>query len=224
MSTRTLHLPDELQQYLVRHTLAESELMRRLREETAGLPQAEMQISPEQGQFMRLLVELVGGRKAIEIGTFTGYSALCIASGLAPGGKLICCDVSAEWTRIAQHFWELAGLSGRIELRLGPALETLDALLDDSVDEPLSGTFDFAFIDADKRNVEAYYERCLRLLRPGGLLAVDNALRDGKVAVLRPEDPDTLAMHALNVKVCRDARVTASLVPIGDGLLLARKR
>jgi len=208
-----------LQAYLVEQTVVETDVMRRLREETARLPNPEMQIAPEQGQFIRLLVELLGARKALEIGTFTGYSAIWIANGLPTDGRLICCDVSDEWTTISRRYWQEAGVADKIDLRLGPALDTIDAL----VQEGAAGTFDFVFIDADKENSDNYYERALCLLRPGGLVAVDNAFHGGRVADRSVEAGD-VPHRGLNHKVCHDARVTASLVPIGDGLLLARKR
>ena len=219
MSRRTIELTDALHAYLVEQTVVETEVMRRLRDETAELPLAEMQIAPEQGQFMRLLVELAGGRNALEIGTFTGYSAIWIASGLRPGGRLICCDVSEEWTKIARRYWQEAGVAKRIDLRLGPALETIDAILRDGG----TGTFDFVFIDADKENTGSYYERSFELLRPGGLIAIDNAFQGGRVAdraVGDAEAPHRVINHA----VCHDPRASASVVPVGDGLLLAYKR
>lgn len=220
MSTRSIGLSDKLHVYLINETLKETALLRRLREETAALPDANMQIAPEQGQFMRLLVELLGGRRAIEIGTFTGYSALCVAAALPDDGRLIACDTNETWTAMARVFWREAGVDHKIELRLAPALETLEQLLADGAAE----SFDFAFIDADKPNYDRYYESCLRLLRGGGLIAVDNALWSGKVADAAVDDEDTRSIRALNAKVREDERVTSSLVPIGDGLLLARKR
>jgi predicted O-methyltransferase YrrM len=220
MSTRTLELTETIHRYLLEVSLRESPLMRRLREETGRMPNAQMQISPEQGQFMALLVELTGARRALEIGAFTGYSALCVAGALPEDGRLICCDVSEEWTAIARRYWSEAGLSGKIDLRLAPALETLDALLD----QGSAGSFDFAFIDADKTSYDAYYERVLRLLRPGGLVAFDNVLWGGRLADPDHHSPDAQALRALNLKVRDDPRVTCSMVPIGDGLYLARKR
>lgn len=219
MSTRTLTLTDGLREYLLAATLREPPLFRRLRTETARLPKAEMQIAPEQGQFMQLLVELVGARQAIEIGTFTGYSALCIAAALAADGKLICCDISTEWTDVARRYWREAGLAGKIDLRLRPALETLDELLA----QGQAGHFDFAFIDADKERYDDYYERVLALLRAGGIVTLDNMLAGGHVA---QPDNDACAQQidALNRKIQRDGRVSASLVPIGDGLMVVRKR
>lgn len=220
MSTRTLPLTPELQAYLVEATLREPELFRQLRAETARLDNPEMQIAPEQGQFMRLLVELIGARRALEIGTFTGYSALCVASALPADGRLICCDINAEWTAIAQRYWAQAGLADKIELRLAPALQTLAALLAAGQ----GGTFDFAFIDADKESSDAYYERVLALLRPGGLVAIDNAFSGGHVAAPTSDQVKARAIAQLNRKIHADARVSFSLVPIGDGLMLARKR
>ena len=220
MSTRSIGLSDKLHAYLINETLKETALLRRLREETAALPDANMQIAPEQGQFMRLLVELLGGRRAIEIGTFTGYSALCVAAALPDDGRLIACDTNETWTALARAYWREAGVDHKIELRLAPALDTLEQLLADGAAE----SFDFAFIDADKPNYDRYYESCLRLLRGGGLIAVDNALWSGKVADAAVDDEDTRSIRALNVKVREDERVTSSLVPIGDGLLLAWKR
>ena len=194
--------------------------MRRLREETASMEQANMQISPEQGQFMALLVELIGARSVLEIGTFTGYSALAMAVALPENGVLVACDVSEEWTAIGRRYWEEAGVGHKIELRLAPALETLDALLA----EGRAGTFDFAFIDADKEGYDAYYERALELVRLGGLIALDNTLWEGKVADPAATDVDTEAIRAINAKLALDERVTLSLIPVGDGLTLARKR
>ncbi len=220
MSTRTTGLSDSLQQYLLRATLREPEVLVQLREETAKLPGAGMQISPEQGQLMRLLVELMGARKAIEVGVFTGYSSISVALGMPPDGRLIACDVNEEWTAIARRYWAKAKVADKIELRLAPALQTLDALLAAGQ----AGGFDFCFIDADKDRYDDYYERCLLLLRPGGLIAIDNALWGGSVADQSIQDEDTRAIRALNAKVLSDERVSMSLVPVGDGVLLARKR
>lgn len=220
MSSRTYQLDEAVHQYLLATSVRENEAQRALRAATLALPNAGMQISPEQGQFMRLLVELLGVRRAIEVGTFTGYSALCVALALPPDGRLICCDVNAEWTAIARQHWRAAGVDDRIELRLGPAAATLDGLLA----EGGPGTQDLVFLDADKTSYDGYYEQALRLLRVGGVVAVDNALWSGRVADRSVQDEDTRAIRALNAKVGADPRVTASLVPIGDGLLLARKR
>ncbi len=220
MSRETLTLSPELYEYLLAVSLREPELLRRLREETGRDPMARMQIAPEQGQFMGLLVELMGARQVLEVGVFTGYSALCVARALPADGYMVACDISEAWTSIARRYWQEAGLAEKIELRLAPALETLDALLE----EEREGQFDFAFIDADKENYSAYYERCLRLLRPGGLIAVDNTLWGGDVINADDKSADTEAIRSFNRMLQTDERVTLSLVPIGDGLTLARKR
>lgn len=220
MSTRTIGIDDRLYDYLLTVSVREPSVLADLRAETAQLPNAGMQISPDQGQLMRLLVELIGARRCLEIGVFTGYSSTCVALALPEGGRLVACDVSEEYTNVARRYWRLAGVEQRIDLRLGPALATLDALLA----EGAAGSFDFAFIDADKENYLAYYERSLRLLRAGGLLAIDNVLWGGSVANPGDERPTTLAIRALNEHIARDARVSCSLVPIGDGVFLIRKR
>jgi caffeoyl-CoA O-methyltransferase len=219
MSTRSLGLSAELYDYLYAAN-QEPELLRELREETSHMKGAGMQISPEQGRFMAFLVECLGARQCLEIGVFTGYSSLAVALVLPSGSRLIACDVNEEWTSVARRYWDRAGVADKIELRLAPALETLDGLLAAGN----AGSFDFAFIDADKEAYPAYYERCLALLRSGGVLAVDNALWNGKVASPEATDNDTVAIRGLNAAAARDPRVSASLVPIGDGLLLARKR
>ena len=221
MSSHTIDLTDALHQYLVRQGLRESEAARGLRAETLAATRWHvMQISPEQGAFMALLVRLLGARRAVEVGTFTGYSALVVAEALPADGRLVACDVSEEWTAIGRPFWERAGVAHKIDLRLRPAVETLDALLADGQ----SGAFDFAFIDADKANYDAYYERCLRLLRPGGVVGIDNVLWGGRVADAAVTDQDTAAIRALNAKVRDDARVHATMLPIGDGFTLALKK
>ena len=220
MSNRTLNLSDALYTYLLDNSLRETDLMRRLREETASLPGAGMQIGPEQGQFMALLVELMGAKRCLEIGTYTGYSALAVALALPPDGRLLACDVNEETTAVAKRYWAESGVAERIELRLAPALETLDSL----IAEGAENTYDFVFIDADKTNYDAYYERALTLLRPGGLIVVDNVLWDGAVINSASTDPATRAIRALNAKVKSDQRVSCSLLPVGDGLLLARRR
>jgi predicted O-methyltransferase YrrM len=220
MSNRTLPLTDALHAYLVGVSVREPEVMARLREETASLPTAMMQIGPEQGAFMGWLVGLMGARRAIEIGTYTGYSAMAVARAMGGEGRLVCCDVSDEYTRIARRYWAEAGLADRIELRLGPALDTLDALIASGA----AGSYDFAFIDADKESYDAYYERCLVLLRAGGVVAIDNVLWGGKVADPSHTESSTEALRALNAKIGDDPRVDACMVPIGDGLSLARKR
>ncbi len=220
MSTRILDLTETLYDYMLANSLREPPLLARLRDETAKLPMARMQIGPDQGQFMRLLVELIGARRAVEVGTFTGYSSLSVALALPADGKLVACDISEEYTAIARRYWAEAGVAERIDLRLGPAVETLDALIADGG----SGAYDFAFIDADKTNYDSYYERCLTLLRPGGLIAIDNVLWSGAVADPADQTADTVAIRALNAKVHRDERVSISLATVGDGLMLARKR
>jgi predicted O-methyltransferase YrrM len=220
MSNRTIPIDERLHGYLLEHSLRESDVKRRLREVTASLECSGMQIAPEQGQFMALLVELIGARRIVEIGTFTGYSALCMAEAMPTDGALICCDLSEEWTGIARGFWREAGVEERIDLRLAPALETLDALLA----QGREGQFDMAFIDADKANYTQYFDRCLTLVRPGGLILFDNTLWGGRVADPQDRDEDTRAIRALNDRLLGDQRVTLSLVPIGDGLTLARKR
>jgi predicted O-methyltransferase YrrM len=220
MSRRTIDMTDPLYDYLLAHSLREPALFARLRQETDKLPAGRMQISPEQGQFMRLLIELTGARKAIEVGTFTGYSSLSVASALPADGHLWCCDVSEEFTSVARRYWKEAGLEKKITLTLAPATETLPRLIADGH----AGSFDFAFIDADKANYDAYYESLLTLLRPGGLIAVDNVLWSGAVAKPEKTDADTVAIRALNAKIHKDERVTMTLLPIGDGLTLARKR
>jgi predicted O-methyltransferase YrrM len=179
-----------------------------------------MQIGADQGVLLAFLVRLIGAQNAIEVGTFTGYSALAVASALPAGGRLVCCDVSEEWTAVARRFWKEAGVARRIDLRLAPALQTLDALLK----QGRAGSFDFAFIDADKENYWRYFERCLKLVRKGGLIAIDNTLWYGKVADRRNREADTRAIRAFNRRLHRDARVEHAMLPIGDGLTLARKR
>ena len=220
MTRRTNHIPEELYAYLLHVSLREPPVMRRLREQTASLEKANMQIGPEQGQFMALLVELMGARNALEVGTFTGYSALAVALALPDDGRLVACDVSEEWTAIARRYWEEAEVAHKIDLRLAPAVETLDGLLA----EGCAGTFDFAFIDADKEGYDIYYERALELIRTGGLIALDNTLWEGKVVDPEVTDDDTVAIRVINSKLAGDERVTLSLLPVGDGLTLARKR
>jgi caffeoyl-CoA O-methyltransferase len=220
MSAATIAMTEALYGYLLETTVREPEILARLRQETAALPSGRMQISPEQGQLMALLVELIGARRTLEVGVFTGYSSTVVALALPADGRIVACDVSEEWTGIARHYWKEAGVEQKIELRLQPAVQTLDALLV----QGQAGSFDFAFIDADKTSYDAYYERCLTLLRPGGLLAVDNTLWSGAVADSRDQNDSTRAIRQLNAKIAADSRVSASLVPIGDGLYLARKR
>ena len=219
MSRRTLDLDETLYNYLLDNSLREHPAQTALREATRQHPHAGMQISPEQGQFMALLVRLTGARQAIEIGVFTGYSALTVALALPEDGRILACDISDEYTRVGRPFWESAGVAHKIDLRLAPALATLDARLADGG----AGQYDFAFIDADKTGYDGYYERCLQLLRTGGLIAIDNVLWSGSVA-REKSDPDTEALRALNRKLHRDERIDLSMLPIGDGLTLARKR
>lgn len=220
MRRKTIGLSDELYDYVLSASLREPEVLRRLREETASHPRGGMQIAPDQGQLMQLLVTLMGARRAIEVGVFTGYSSLAVALALPPDGWLVACDVSEEFTAIARRYWAEAGVAERIDLRIAPALETLDALLTGGQE----GGFDFAFVDADKENYAGYYERCLRLLRPGGLIAVDNVLWSGRVADSSAGDAETLALRAFNEKVRDDARVSIAMLPVADGLTLALKR
>jgi caffeoyl-CoA O-methyltransferase len=219
MSNRSISLNDELYQYLLAISLREPTLLAELRERTRQLPDANMQIAPEQGQFMQLLISLLGARHTLEIGVYTGYSALATALALPADGRLIACDINPESTAIAQHFWERAGVAQRIELHLRPALDTLGELL--ATDR--AGQFDFAFIDADKQNYGAYFDACLQLLRPGGVIAVDNVLWGGRVIDAAANDSTTVAIRQFNEKIRCDDRVAISLVPIGDGLTLARK-
>jgi len=220
MSNTTLNLNDQLYKYLLGVSLRESEVLQALREETANLPEHNMQISPEQGQFMRLLVQLIGATKGIEIGVFTGYSALSMAMGLPEEGRLIALDVSEEWTNVGRRYWEMAGVAHKIDLRIAPAIESLQNL----VAEGKEGTFDFAFIDADKENYYNYYEYCLQLLRPNGLIAIDNVLWSGKVADVDNSEAETVAIRALNKKLHKDDRIDLSLLPLSDGLTLIRKK
>lgn len=220
MSNRTLGLDEKLYAYVLQASLREDPLLAELRRETAEHPMARMQIAPEQGQFMQLLLRMLGARSYIDVGVFTGYSALAAALVLPEDGRVVACDVSEEYTRVARDYWRRAGVEHKVDLQLRPALETLDALIDGGE----SGTYDFAFIDADKENYAAYYERCLTLLRPGGVIAVDNCLWNSRVADESVQDAETRAIRALNEKLRDDNRVEVSLVPIGDGLYLARKR
>jgi predicted O-methyltransferase YrrM len=220
MSNKTINLTDRLYKYMLSVSLREPEIMRHLREETAKDPMVQMQIAPEQGQFMALLVELLQAEKTLEIGVYTGYSSLCVAMALPSEGKLVACDVSEEWTRVAQRYWQEAGVREKIDLRLGPAIQTLNELMQQGE----AGTFDFVFIDADKENDQAYYESSLALLRPGGLVAIDNVFWDGQVADPQVQDEDTLAIRELNQTLLNDRRISLSVVPIADGLTLGMKR
>lgn len=220
MTKRSIPLTDSLYEYLLSVSLREPDLLLRLREETAALPSANMQIAPDQGQFMALLARLLDARRCLEIGVYTGYSSLALALALPDDGRIVACDVSEEWTAVARRYWKAAGVAHKIELRLAPALTTLDAL----IAQGQGGRYDLAFIDADKENYVAYYERALVLLRPGGLVVVDNTLWSGRVADPEDAEADTVALRHFNEYVHRDQRVDLSLVPIGDGLTLARKR
>jgi O-methyltransferase len=219
MGVRSL-LPDDVERYVGEVITKETPLQKRLRAETAKLPMSMMQIGPDQGALLALLVRLIGAKHTLEIGTFTGYSALTVAQALPEGGKVIACDISEEWTAVARRYWREAGLDDRIELRLGPAAETLKALLQAGG----AGSFDFAFIDADKSGYDTYYELCLQLIRPNGLIAIDNVLWSGAVLDPKKSDADTVALRALNLKIRDDARVDSALLTVGDGLMLARKR
>ncbi|HTG40350.1 MAG TPA: class I SAM-dependent methyltransferase [Methylomirabilota bacterium] len=220
MSNVSLGLPPDLHAYLVRHGVREPDILRRLREETASLPQHDMQIAPEQGALMALLVQLSGARRAIELGTFTGYSSLAVMLAMPPDGTIVCCDVSDEWTSVARRYWAQAGVADRVDLRLAPALETLDALLASGG----AGTFDFAFIDADKTDYAEYHERIVQLLRSGGLAVYDNVFWGGDVIDPSRTDPATVGVRRLNERLATDERVTISMIPVADGLTLALKR
>lgn len=220
MSNRSIVLTDSLYEYLLAVSLREPDLLRQLREETATHPEARMQISPEQGQFMGLLARLMGARRCLEIGVFTGYSSLALALALPDDGRIVACDVSDRWTTVARRYWAAAGVAQKIELRLATAMDTLEHLLAAGA----HGSFDFVFIDADKENYVGYYERSLELLRPGGLVLADNSLWSGRVADPENAEPDTVALRHFNEHLHGDERVDLSLVPIGDGLTLARKR
>ena len=212
-------LPEPLEQYLFDVLSPRTAVQERLRTETQALPQAGMQIGPDQGLFLGLLVRMLDARRVIEVGTFTGYSALAMAMALPPGGRVLCCDISQEYTAIARRYWKEAGVENRIALRLGPAKETLTGVL--AAEGPASQ--DLAFIDADKTGYDVYYELCLQLVRPGGIIAIDNVLWSGKVADPAVKDADTAALRALNLKIRDDQRVDAVVLTVGDGLTLARR-
>ena len=220
MANKTIGISDELAAYVVEVGTREPDVLVRLREETAAIPQHRMQIAPEEGALLAMLVELTGARRYIEIGTFTGYSSTAVALALPEDGRLVCCDVSEEWTSMARRYWDEAGVAGKIDLRIAPAAETLDQLLADGEE----ATYDFAFVDADKTGYDGYYERLLRLVRPGGLIALDNTLWGGAVLDQDADDEDTRAIQALNTKLAADERVTLCLVPVADGVTLARRR
>ncbi len=220
MSAKTFQLDERLHDYLLSVSLRDTDLKRELREQTAQMPQASMQTSAEQGALMELLVKLIGAKRTLEVGTFTGYSALCVASALPDDGELVACDISEEWVGIGRKFWQRAGVADKIRVHIQPALRTLDELLADGQ----ASSFDFAYIDADKENYVGYYDKCLELLRPGGLIAVDNTIWSGRVADPSDQEESTRAIRQFNEHVYGDERVDVSLVPIGDGLTLARKR
>lgn len=220
MSNKKDTLTQALHQYLLDVSLREPEILKRLRAETAVRPNASMQLSPEQAQFLAFLIKLVAAKRTIEVGVFTGYSSLITALALPSDGQVVACDVSEEFTAVAQKYWQEAGVAHKIQLNIAPAVETLRQLLANGE----AGQFDFAFIDADKSNYDSYYELCLQLVRPGGLITIDNVLWGGKVLDPSDQTEDTAAIRALNKKLHKDDRVDLSLVPIGDGLTLLRKR
>lgn len=220
MTNKTITLTDGLYEYLKSVSLREPPILERLRSETSGYPMANMQIAPEQGQFIALLIELMGATRALEVGVFTGYSALWTALALPPEGKLVACDIDESYTNVAQRYWQEAGVADKIDLRLAPAIETMNWLISMGEEQ----TYDFIFVDADKESYLAYYEGALRLLRPGGLIAVDNVLWSGRVADPAASDLQTLALRQFNEVLYRDARVNISLLPVADGLTLAIKR
>ena len=219
MSNRTLNLTDRLHQYLLNVSVHETTAQKTLREVTQGMQWAQMQIAPEQGAFMAFLIKLIGARKCLEVGVFTGYSTLAVAQALPADGKIVACDVSEEWTRVARQYWLAAGVTNKIDLRIAPAIETLQQLLDQGE----QSSFDFAFIDADKTSYDNYYEYCLRLLRSGGVIALDNTLWGGSVADVHVQDADTNAIRAMNTKILNDRRVDMTMLPVADGLTLVRK-
>jgi predicted O-methyltransferase YrrM len=220
MSNRTIAITETIYQYLCDHSLREDPILKDLRDHTYAMEERAMQIAPEQGQFMKMLVKLIGAKNAIEVGVFTGYSSLAIALALPEDGCIVACDVNPQYTSVAEKFWVSAGVREKIDLRIGPAKDTLLEL----INAGLTGTFDFAFIDADKINYDHYYELCLQLIRPGGLITVDNVLWGGAVSDDTINDVDTNSIRALNDKLHQDERIDLSLVPVGDGLTLAMKR
>ena len=220
MANKTIGISDELEAYVLQVGTREPDVLVRLREETAGIPQHGMQIAPEEGAFLAMLVELTGARRCIEVGTFTGYSSTAVALALPEDGRVVCCDVSEEWTSMARRYWQEAGVADKVDLRIAPAAETLDGLLEQGDED----SYDFAFVDADKAGYDGYYERLLRLVRPGGLIAFDNTLWGGAVLEDDAEDKDTRALQALNTKLAGDERVSICLLPLADGVTLARRR
>lgn len=219
MANRSIGLSEDLHDYLLSVSLRETDVMRRLREETMQHPASEMQTAPEQAQFLAFLARLVGARRTLEVGVFTGYSSLAVAQALPEDAEIVACDISEEYTKVARRYWQEAGVDHKVDLRIGPAVETLNGLLQ----KQAAGTFDFAFIDADKQSYDAYYERALELLRPGGLMAIDNVFRSGKVVDPPEDDASTQAIAALNAKLHEDDRVYLSMVPIADGVTLVQK-
>jgi predicted O-methyltransferase YrrM len=220
MSNASIGLDERLHAYLVEVGVREHEVLRGLREETAALPESRMQIAPEEGAFLALLVRILGARRVLEVGTFTGYSSTAMALALPADGRIICCDLSKEWTDVARRAWADAGVADRVDLRLGPALETLEQLL--AAGE--AGSFDLAFIDADKANYAGYYEAAVRLVRKGGVIAIDNVLWSGRVADPEVTDDDTNAIRALNDALASDDRVDVAMLPLADGVTVARIR
>ena len=215
MAGRAPLLPEKVARYIHERGVRESAVLRELRAATASVPYSGMQIGADQGAFMAMLVKLMGARRCLEIGTYTGYSALAVALALPKGGSIVCCDVSEEWTSVGKPFWRKAGVASKIDLRIGPALETL---------KTLKGPFDFVFIDADKPNYLAYYQRCLKLLRRGGLIAIDNVLWSGEVTNPKAQDKLTVALREFNDAIARDERVDLVMLSVGDGITLALKR
>ena len=220
MANRTIVMSDPLYEYLLNVSLRESDVIKRLRKATESVPDNMMQIAPDQGQFMALLIKLIGAKNCIEIGTYTGYSALVVAQALPADGRLVACDISDEFTRVGKPFWQEAGVDGLIDLRLGPAIETLDQMINDDGE---ACAFDFAFIDADKTNYSGYVERCHTLIKPGGLIAIDNVLWSGSVVDETNTKEDTVAIRTLNAALLTDERFELSMLPIGDGLTLLRR-
>lgn len=220
MTNKTIGIPDELHEYVVEVGAREPDVLARLRDETSAMPQARMQIAPEEGAFLAMLAELVGARRCIEVGTFTGYSSVAVARALPEDGRLLCCDISKEWTDVARRYWAEAGVAEKIDLRIAPAEQTLDSLIDAGEE----GTYDFAFVDADKTGYSTYYDRLLRLVRPGGLIAFDNTLWGGRVIDDTVDDKDTAAIREFNRRLADDDRVSLSMLPVADGVTLARRR
>lgn len=220
MTRTTLNMSDELYEYYRNHAYRENPILSKLREQTATMSMGNMQIAPEEGQFLSFFVQLIRAKKTLDIGVFTGYSSLVVAMALPQDGQVVGLDRNEEWTKIAKKYWELAGVSEKIQLKLGPAVDSLEALLKDGQ----ANSFDFIFIDADKKSYGEYYELSLSLLRPGGVIAIDNVFLDGKVADPSNQDEATLVMRELNEKIISDERVDTTMVPIADGLTLVRKR